>query len=118
VKRAADTELLAAIRAVAQGRTFMDASSDPESERSSRASATDAVHARAAAGLTDRELQVMRRVAEGFTNAETAEELRLGIKSVETYRSRVMKKLRLASRSALVRYALACGVLAPGRHAT
>ena len=117
VKRAADTELLAAIRAVAQGRTFMDASIELESEPSIRASATDPAQARATVGLTDRELQVMRRVAEGFTNAETAEELRLGIKSVETYRSRVMKKLGLASRSALVRYALACGVLAPGRSA-
>jgi two-component system response regulator NreC len=117
VKRAADTELLAAIRAVAEGRTFMDASIEPEFERSIRAGATDLVHAQAAVGLTDRELQVMRRVAEGFTNAETAQELRLGIKSVETYRSRVMKKLGLASRAALVRYALACGVLAPGRPA-
>jgi two-component system response regulator NreC len=117
VKRAADTELLAAIRAVAQGRTFIDASIELESERSSRASAADSAHPQGTAGLTDRELQVMRRVAEGFTNAETAEELRLGIKSVETYRSRVMKKLGLGSRSALVRYALACGVLAPGRHA-
>jgi two-component system response regulator NreC len=115
VKRAADTELLAAIRVVAGGRTFMDASIELESESSLRASATDSAPARAAAGLTDRELQIMRRVAEGFTNAETAEELQLGIKSVETYRSRVMRKLGLASRSALVRYALACGVLAPGR---
>jgi two-component system, NarL family, response regulator NreC len=117
VKRAADTELLAAIRAVAQGRTFMDASIRLEFERSNRASATASTHAQATVGLTDRELQVMRRIAEGFTNAETAEELRLGIKSVETYRSRVMKKLGLASRAALVRYALAYGVLAPGRPA-
>ena len=56
----------------------------------------------------------MRRVAEGFTNSQIAEELRLGVKSVETYRSRVMEKLGLTSRSALVRFALDCGVLAPG----
>ena len=66
------------------------------------------------AQLTSRELEVMRRVAEGFTNAQIAEELRLGVKSVETYRARVMEKLGLASRSALVRLALECGVLAPG----
>jgi two-component system response regulator NreC len=115
VKRAADTELLAAIRAVAQGRTFMDASIALELGPPPRPN--DSAHARATVRLTDREMQVMRRVAEGFTNAETAEELQLGIKSVETYRARVMKRLGLASRSALVRYALACGVLAPGRSA-
>jgi len=118
VKSAVDTELLAAIRAVAQGRTFMNAANELESvRRSTQSSASDSAHAAATAGLTDRELQVMRRVAEGFTNAEIAAELRLGIKSVETYRSRVMEKLGFASRSALVRYALKCGVLAPGRHA-
>ena len=66
------------------------------------------------AQLTGRELEVMRRLAEGFTNGQIADELRLGVKSVETYRSSVMEKLGLASRSALVRFALDCGVLAPG----
>ena len=47
------------------------------------------------AQLTERELEVMRRVAEGFTNSQIAEELGLGVKSVETYRSRVMEKLGL-----------------------
>jgi len=56
----------------------------------------------------------MRRVAEGFTNAQIAEELRLGVKSIETYRSRLMEKLGLSSRAALVRFALDCGVLKPG----
>jgi two-component system response regulator NreC len=56
----------------------------------------------------------MKRVAEGYTNAQIAEELRLGVKSIETYRSRVMDKLGLSSRSALVRYALEAGILVPG----
>ena len=116
VKSAVDTELLAAIRAVAQGRTVMDASIGMDLAQSSRpANPADPERAREIARLTSRELEVMRRVAEGFTNAQIAEELRLGVKSVETYRSRVMEKLRLASRSALVRLALDCGVLAPGR---
>ena len=59
----------------------------------------------------------MRRLAEGFTNGQIADELRLDVKSVETSRSMVMEKLGLASRSALVRFALDCGVLAPGGHA-
>jgi two-component system response regulator NreC len=115
VKRAVDTELLAAIRAVAQGRTFIDASVGLELAQSSmRSKLTDTQRAGGMAQLTSRELEVMRRVAEGFTNAQIAKELRLGIKSVETYRSRVMEKLGLASRVALVRLALDCGVLGSG----
>ncbi len=118
VKSAIDTELLAAIRAVAQGRTFMDASLGLELGQSSMRSASpDAAKVRGTAQLTGRELEVMRRVAEGFTNTQIADELRLGVKSVETYRSRVMEKLGLASRSALVRFALDCGVLTPGTQA-
>jgi DNA-binding NarL/FixJ family response regulator len=118
VKSAIDTELLAAIRAVAQGRTFMDASLGLELGQSSmRSTSPDAEGRRGTAQLTGRELEVMRRVAEGFTNAQIAEELRLGVKSVETYRSRVMEKLGLASRAALVRFALDCGVLGPGPQA-
>jgi two-component system, NarL family, response regulator NreC len=115
VKSAIDTELLAAIRAVAQGRTFIDASLGLELGQSSmRATSPSPQGGRGTAQLTGRELEVLRRVAEGFTNAQIAEELRLGVKSVETYRSRVMDKLGLASRSALVRFALDCGVLVPG----
>jgi two-component system response regulator NreC len=114
VKVAVDTELLAAIRAVAQGRTFMDASLGLEFTQSMRSSTPALPDGKGMAQLTGREREVMRRVAEGFTNAQIADELRLGVKSIETYRSRLMEKLGLASRSALVRFALDCGVLAPG----
>jgi two-component system, NarL family, response regulator NreC len=118
VKSAVDTELLAAIRAVAQGRTFMDASLGLEFARNpTRQPSAAAQGDTGTAQLTARELEVMRRVAEGFTNSQIAEELRLGVKSVETYRSRVMEKLGLSSRSALVRFALDCGVLRPGAQA-
>ena len=115
VKRAVDTELLAAIRAVAQGRTFMDASVGLHLAQSPmRSNLADAERGRGMAQLTSRELEVMRRVAEGFTNVQIAEELQLGVKSVETHRSRVIEKLGLASRVALVRLALDCGVLGSG----
>ncbi|MFL5306909.1 MAG: response regulator [Polyangia bacterium] len=116
VKSAVDTELLAAIRAVAQWRTFMDASLGLELSQSMGSKASDTKGGAGTSQLTGRELEVMRRVAEGFTNTQIAEELRLGVKSVETYRSRVMEKLGLTSRSALVRFALDCGVL--GRSGT
>jgi len=118
VKSAVDIELLAAIRAVAQGRTFMDASLDLGLvQNPMRSRATETEGGAATAQLTARELEVMRRVAEGFTNSQIAEELRLGVKSVETYRSRVMEKLGLTSRAGLVRFALDCGVLRPGAQA-
>ena len=118
VKNAVDTELLAAIRAVAEGRTFMDISAGQglaESSMSRRAPAK--LGAREATQLTGREREVMARVAEGFTNSQIAEELGLGVKSVETYRARVMEKLGLTSRSDLVRFALEAGILAAGKPA-
>lgn len=113
VKSAVDTELLAAIRAVAQGRAFMDASLGLELAQSLGSKPSEPQGVPGTSQLTGRELEVMRRVAEGFTNTQIAEELQIGVKSVETYRSRVMEKLGLASRSALVRFALDCGVLGP-----
>jgi two-component system, NarL family, response regulator NreC len=117
VKSVVDTELLAAIRAVAQGRSFMDSSVSLESRQSMQTRAANAIRGRKTVQLTEREREVMGRVAEGYTNSQIAEQLRLGVKSVETYRSRVMQKLGLASRADLVRFALDCGLLAPGKAA-
>lgn len=115
VKSAVDTELLAAIRGVTQGRTFIDASLGLDfGQRQTRPIGAGTPGETGTAQLTERELEVMRRVAEGFTNSQIAEELRLGVKSVETYRSRVMEKLGLESRAALVRFALDCGLLGAG----
>jgi two-component system response regulator NreC len=118
VKNAVDTELLAAIRAVAQGRTFMDASVGLGlAQQSMLTSGARALRGQSTAQLTEREREVMGRVAEGYTNSQIAEELRLGIKSIETYRARVMEKLGLTSRADLVRFALECGILVAGKSA-
>jgi two-component system, NarL family, response regulator NreC len=117
VKSVVDTELLAAIRTVAQGGTFIDAALALGFAQSSMRSPPAGAGGLGTAQLTGRELEVMRRLAEGFTNGQIGHELRLDVKSVETSRSMVMEKLGLASRSALVRFALDCGVLAPGGHA-
>jgi two-component system response regulator NreC len=109
MKSAVDTELLAAIRAVAQGGTAIDTSL--------RSIPTETVDGRATSLLTGRELDVMRGVAEGFTNGQIADDLRLGLESVAASRASVMQKLGLASRSALVRFALNCGLFAPNVHA-
>jgi two-component system, NarL family, response regulator NreC len=117
LKRAVDTELLAAIRAVARGRTSIDASHELGfAQRSMQSTPTDDEGRPGTAQLTGQELTVMRQVAEGFTNGQIADKLRLEVKSVETSRASLMEKLGLASRSALVRFALDCEVLAPGGH--
>jgi DNA-binding NarL/FixJ family response regulator len=108
-KRAIDTELVAAIRAVADGRAFMNVT-HPDLVR-------ETVEPRGAHGAGDvallsvRERQVLQRVAAGHTNREVAEQLHLSIKSVEAYRARVMSKLGLKTRAELVRYTLECGLL-------
>ena len=56
--------------------------------------------------LTDREQVVVRLVAEGHSNKEAAAVLNVSIKTVETHRSNVMRKLDLTSSAALVRYAI------------
>jgi DNA-binding NarL/FixJ family response regulator len=63
------------------------------------------------AALSDRETEVVQRVARGYSNKDIAAQLALSIKTVETYRARAMEKLGLESRSALVRYALDRGWL-------
>jgi len=62
-------------------------------------------------GLSEREVEVLRLTAEGYTNQEIAERLFLSRKTVDTYRGRIMDKLHLEHRSELVQYALRKGLL-------
>jgi two-component system response regulator NreC len=61
--------------------------------------------------LSDREAEVVRLIAAGYTNKEIASRLALSVKTVETYKARSMEKLGLDSRADLVRYALQRGWL-------
>jgi two-component system response regulator NreC len=110
-KTAADVELVAAVRTVAGGGAFLHPSA-------TRMLLEDFV-ARVQTGeehdsydrLSDREREVLRLVASGFTSREIADQLSLSPKSVETYRARIMEKLELSTRAELVRYALRRGLL-------
>jgi two-component system response regulator NreC len=66
-------------------------------------------------GLTERELDVLRLVALGHTNAETAGRLHLGVRNVEAHRARIERKLGRATRAQLVRFALDHGLVDAGR---
>jgi len=62
-------------------------------------------------GLSDRELQVLKLLAEGRTGREIAQILYLSVKTVDTYRGRLLAKLELASTADLIRFALRHGVI-------
>jgi two-component system response regulator NreC len=57
-------------------------------------------------GLSEREVDVLRMISLGYTNAEIAAQLYLSVRTVETHRAHIQQTLRLGSRAALVRYAL------------
>lgn len=111
VKSAADTELVTAIRAVMQGRVFVDAASAAGSGTRATAGAP-ASAASALAQLSDREREVLIEVASGHTSQSIADRLGLSVKTVESYRARMMQKMGLKSRADLVRIAVDCGLLA------
>jgi len=115
VKKAADTELVAAIRAVQRGETFVDPSLtqvlvDRYLERPETTGAPGSGEE-----LTARETEVLRLVAQGYTSQQIADRLSISVNTVETHRAHIMGKLGLRGRAELVRYALARGLLTSER---
>jgi DNA-binding NarL/FixJ family response regulator len=104
LKYSAPAELIRAIRIVFAGGIYID----PVIASKLLISTTtgDVVPA---APLSQREITVLRFVARGFGNKEMATKLKLSIKTVQTYKARAMKKLRLQTRSDVVRYGAARG---------
>ena len=108
LKQSTDVEMLLAIRAVARGRRYLDPNL---SDAITQVVLGAAERESSGTKLSDRELQVLKRIARGFTNQEIAHELQLSTKTVETYRARIYYKLKLRSRAELVEYAFAVGLL-------
>lgn len=114
LKKSVDADLLTAIRAVHKGRTYVDSELAEVLVRdaiSPDGSRRDSSAARSL--LSDRELQVLKLVAEGFSSREVADQIFVSTKTVETYRSRFAEKLGLKSRAQIVQYALNLGLLSP-----
>jgi DNA-binding NarL/FixJ family response regulator len=108
LKRAADTDLINAVRTVADGRTFLSGSAqqtlmsewldggrEPEDP------------------LTPRELEVVKLIAEAYTNRQIADTLGVAEKTVESHRANVLSKLDMRDRVELVRYAIRRGLVEP-----
>jgi two-component system response regulator NreC len=103
LKDAADEEVVDAIRRAAAGERYV------HPRLGARVAAEP--HPAPPETLSERELQILRMVALGHTNSEIAERLFLSVRTVESHRSHIQQKLRLRSRSDLVRYALVHGLL-------
>lgn len=110
-KDVADDELVRAVRLVASGKAYLDPEAQAMLLRGylSPEEGVDAFE-----GLSTRERQVLQLTAEGYSSREIGEKLHISHKSVETYRARVMEKLNISDRPALVRYALRKGLLKEG----
>jgi two-component system response regulator NreC len=106
LKDSANAELVEAVRRAAAGETYL-------APRLGAALATSTTQPAGPPGdLTPRELEVLRLIALGHTNAEIGAQLYLSIRTVESHRAHIQQKLRRSSRAELVRYALDHGLLA------
>jgi two-component system response regulator NreC len=108
IKRAVESELINAIRAAAAGDLYVHPSMTRSLlEEEKPASANNGALAR----LTPREIEVLRMIAEGYTNTQIADLLCLSPRTIETHRANIRSKLNLDSRAELVRFAARNGLL-------
>ncbi len=106
LKQSASGELLMAIRAAAAGERYLD----PGVE--ARAGVDGARHETPPSPrVTDREREVLRRMALGYSNKEIAQAMDIAVKTVEVHKANAMRKLALNGRIDVIRYALLQGWL-------
>ncbi|MFB6452841.1 response regulator [Bradyrhizobium tunisiense] len=109
LKRSAADELERAVRAIASGGLYLDPAIAEKALPSSGGAHPSAEST--ASELTPRESEVLRFIAQGFSNKEIASQLNISIKTVETYKARAVEKLGLFTRADIVRYGVAVGWL-------
>ncbi len=109
LKRAADTDLIDAVRTVAAGRTFLS----DDAQRALMDAWLEGGRSEPEDPLTPRELEVVKLIAEAYTNRQIAETLTLSEKTVESHRANLLAKLGMRDRVELVRYAIRRGLVEP-----
>ncbi|MBC8334042.1 MAG: response regulator transcription factor [Anaerolineales bacterium] len=107
-KSSAHTDLLQAIRTVHQGKRFLHPDAATEMINGMLAKQDEK---RLLSMLSEREIEVLRLVARGYTSKEIGDQLALSPKTVDTYRQRAMSKLDLDSRAEIIDFALKAGLL-------
>ena len=108
MKKAADDVLYQAIRSVQAGQLFLPACMAAELWQAGNDKGETV---QASRPLSEQETKVLTLIARGFSNAEIAEELLISVKTVETYKARLLEKLNVTKRSELVKYAIEQGLL-------
>jgi DNA-binding NarL/FixJ family response regulator len=109
LKREADQDLVGAIRAVGGGQAFLTNAAERSIIRGWMDDGADGP----AVPLTPREEEVVKLIAEAYTNSQIAEILHLAEKTVESHRANVLRKLGMRDRVQLVRYAIKRGLIEP-----
>jgi two-component system response regulator NreC len=107
LKEAVDEEVVAAVREIANGGRYVH----PTLGARMVAAEAQERAATEADPLSEREREVLRLLALGHTNQEIAENLYISVRTAESHRAHIMRKLRLTTRAELVRYALSHGLL-------
>ncbi|AKJ70130.1 two component LuxR family transcriptional regulator [Pandoraea thiooxydans] len=107
MKDAPPEEIIRAIRTVARGHRYVSEVTAGLLMQKLERPGDQAMHD----GLSDREFQVFCKLAQGRKPTEIAEELHLSVKTISTYRARVLEKMRLQSNAELTRYALENGLI-------
>lgn len=108
VKSVAANDIVRAIRSVAAGEMFVDPALSRPANAEQMARPTPA-----RGELSERETEVLTRIARGHAMKAIAAVLQVGLRTVETYKARGMDKLGIRTRAELVRYAIEHGWLAP-----
>jgi DNA-binding NarL/FixJ family response regulator len=109
LKRGADQDLVAAVRAVARGEPFLTNATQRSLVRRWMEDDSEAPEE----PLSPREQEVVKLIAEAYTNRQIAETLHLAEKTVESHRGNVLRKLGMRDRVELVRYAIRRGLVEP-----
>lgn len=108
LKQSPSAELLRAIREIASGNNYLDPAL---TAKVMNAYIGRAIKKSASANVSERELEVLKAVAWGYSNKEIASRLKLSVKTIEAHKANSMKKLDLRSRIDIVRYAVLQGWL-------
>jgi two-component system response regulator NreC len=111
LKRGAGAELVSAIRAVHKGGTFLHPDIAPAVIEGYLGGFQPLQQNDPYEALTDREKQVLKLVAEGQTNKEIAEALKISVKTAMAHRAKIAEKLGIHNRAELVKFAIHRGII-------
>ena len=111
LKKTVGSDLVSAIRVIFQGKSFIDPSVADRVIKGFLEKPEVSKDEASYDGLSDREKQVLKLVAEGYTNQQIADALYLSIKTVMTHRTNLMEKLGIHNRSELIKYAIRKGLV-------